>query len=237
MAAAEPARPELPAGWPQVLAAIVKAPAWYITRNELARVLVLDDKRGRPLRVLATRLDAMIAAQWLEPWTHERAAAVTLSPLAAVKLGCKLTQPEDPEKEPRWIDTATVLWPRVNLERHFVDVDLAVTHSAYDPQPMPDEQAAEAEEFKREAQAAVRELLAGDRSRFDRLLHARPRILLTGSHTVWHEQTIRLGHQFEPRPACSTCYNQPLLEGAICLECFAWWLDEHYRWKGERAAA
>lgn len=237
VAAAEPARPELPAGWPQILRAIVGAPQWWITRNDLARQLMLDDKRGRPLKVLAGRLDAMLAARWLEPWEDERRAAVTLSPLAAVKLGCKLTQPEDPATEPRWVDTATVLWPRVNLERHFVDVDLAVTHSAFDPQPPPDEQAAEAEEFRREAQAAVRELLAGDRSRFDRLLRARPRILLTGCKLWWREQTISQGHQFEPRPACGTCHNLPLLEGAICLECFAWYLDEHYRWKGERAAA
>lgn len=235
--AAEPARSELPPGWPQVLRAVVEAPQWWITRVELARVLVLDDKRGRPLPTLAKRLDAMLAAKWLEPWQADGGLAVTLSPLAAAKLGVKLSQPEGPEQEPRWIDSHAVLWPRVNQERHFAAVELEVISSAFDPRPMPDEAAEEAEEFRREVQAAVRELLRGDDTRASRLLRSRPRIVLTGCALVWAEQTVRPGEEFQPRPWCSACKGSALADGAVCARCFAWCLDEYFRPKARELAA
>lgn len=236
MSDSEAARPELPLGWLPILRAIADAPQWWVTRVDLAERLDLARRDGRPSAVLVERLDAMLAAKWLDPWEHERRAAVTFSTLAAARLGCRLTQPDDPAKEPRWTDTRAVRWPRANAQRDFSPLDLLVANAIFDPQPTPDVQAAEAEEFRREAAEAVRELLAGDRSRFDRLLNSRPRILLTGCKLIWHEQTIKAGHQFKPRPACSTCHNLPLTDSTICLECFAWCLDEYYRWKGAAAA-
>lgn len=237
------ARPELPLGWLPVLRGIVDSPQWWITRHDLADKLEMARRDGAPNAELRARLDAMTAACWIEPWEHERKSAVTLSTLAAARLGCRLTQPDDPNVEPRWTDTRTVRWPRANAQRDFAAVDLEVLNSVFDPQPLPDEHAIEVEEFRREAQAAIRDMLDGDNTRAKRLLRRRPRILLMGCEVVWFEQTIAMGDQFKERPFCGVCCKidedgnwerVPLRDSMICARCYSWFLDEYFRWKDAR---
>jgi hypothetical protein len=242
--AIEPARPELPPGWPQVLRAVVEAPRAWITRSELARRLQLDTKRGSPLPILAGRIEAMITAGWLDPWDAEGERRLTLSALAAEQLGCRLAVPpdahgnDDPEREPRWERATAGVWPRA-CRREFDPGEVTVqavsqwiVSVAADPLPPPDEQAAEREEFSRAVQVALRAYLAGRGEWLDALLVSRPRSVLMGADILWWEQIVRPGQEFEPRPYCSACKGLPLSTGIpVCIRCFRWAFDDIFRRK------
>lgn len=245
------ARSELPPGWPDVLRAVVAAPTAWISRNDLARELELDDKRGRPLKVLARRLDEMIAAKWLAEWQ----LGITLTPLAEARLGCRLTQPESPTEEPRWIMTGAMPWPRVVREPGFVSEWIKSREHGTDqidefsviayvpaPDPPPPEQAIAAEEFRAEVAAAIRDLVERrNPTRAQRLLDSRPRIILTGCNLVWTEQTVEPGDEFKPRPYCEVCcrtdrdeewyWRLPIKDQVICARCLSWFLDGFFAWK------
>jgi len=232
---------DLPAGWPEVLAAIVAGPgAW-------ASVAVIAERIKLGESVADKRCEALLEAGWLSTFEWEGAKVYTLSDTAAMTLGCRL-EPDQWDKGERWVERGkgARVQARHRAEVEFERLPGGLGVLVPDPQPEP-AQAVEWTELVEQWIFESRYL--GRKVSIDEAPW--PVICLTGSDTVWREwgysprgcnYRLRDGTWIGRREArcvrynakplrpvsCSCCRLSRLPRNTVCLRCARWGWDDYF---------
>lgn len=187
----------IPNLWRSVLGKLVEAKLAWQRPSELAKLLSWSVEETTDL------LADLDVAGWLEVWEQEGEPSVTLSALAAERLGVRLVEC-GPDQTPRWWPIGEPEPPQPRARHVCVSERSASFEFLIDPGPRPDEL------------AAMLDLSATD--------EGEPR---------WPRPNLIIGEHLSPWPGprepeqdkCPACHGRRLPSNAYCLRCDRWGLD------------
>jgi hypothetical protein len=210
---------ELTEAWRGVLEALASGQLAWQSPAELA------DRLGREVEETTDLLCDLDVAGWLEVWESETGTLVTLSPLAAERLGVRLIE-SGPDATPRWSPVGEPE-PREPRATHVTAASRAAALDfVLDPEPDPGEAAVGSERAASVA-AALRAQAAGTWPRphgpagptsLDDL--PSPSLLIGVGLTPWPGPD-----QLEADAICPACGSRRLGPHMYCLCCDRWGLD------------
>lgn len=191
---------ELPETWLTLLRAIIAAPNAWPTPSQLAQDL------GWELSATVDLLADLDVAGWVVVWDRDEGPSVTLTSLAAERLGVHLVE-TGPEEEPRWWPVGDPEPPAPRAKNVCAKEDSAQLDFVVDPTPGPQDLAIAAE-ARSVPQVGVRGAWP------------RPKVLVGSGLIPWPGPRENADH------VCPACGDQPLPPNAYCLRCDRWGLDQ-----------
>lgn len=236
---------DLPAGWPEVLGAVVAGPgAWASAASIAERISIREESAGERCRGLE-RLG------WLASFYFDDATVFTLTDDSAGRLAVVL-EPDRRGDGEHWARTSAK--PVMLRSRHRQPFDeTPIAELVVDPSPGPAELAEQREELER----YLYQLLASGVRRRPVGDPPWPIVHLTGSATVWREWgysprgcnyqdrkgvwrsrptalCVKPGTRPRPPASCDACLLDPLPTSYDCLRCGRWGWDEFFAVKTAR---
>lgn len=209
---------DLPAGWPEIVRALIAGPGAWASVPELAERLRIAEASAD------SRCRALDGAGWLSTFEFDSIDVWTFSSLAAERLQLRLEPLADSAGE-KWVRGPE--GPALRSKHGGPSVGIAAL--AVDPSPGP-------AEIVETAELVVREWARrGERGSIDPNRVPWPTVILTGSATTWDERYAAPGRQLTPAIHCSCCKLRPLSRSTICLRCFRWGWDHFFEAKVRRA--
>ena len=202
---------ELSADGRRMIEALIKAPVAWQSPVELARSMERD------LEETIDLLAELDADGWLSPWERESDVVVTLSVVAAWKLGVRLVE-SGRNESPRWANQGDPEPPGQRASGVFRDERAACLERVIDVSGSPDEIVERAEE-------------ANDRMSL--ASNPRSRVSVEGLPVP----TLLIGSGLSPWPGpadgrkalCPSCGSRRLEPWMYCLYCDRWGLDHLIR--------
>jgi len=185
--------------WKQVLDALVEAPRECQSSAELADALEWSTADVELV------LGEMIDETLIQPWDREGERVYTLTPLSAEVLDVELEESGGLVGRLRWVQRGSKDYSERKREEYYHRDPAEEVSQIPDPGPGPAEIAQLADE--------VAALLRPRRKRKGEWLPL-PRVLLTGSESIWKERCGR-----PRRSGCPSCHGSKLRPGQWCLDC------------------
>ncbi len=200
--------PDLPDAWLTVINAVLDAPVAWRAPGEIASAI------GRDSEETGDMLCELDLAGWLAIWHAEPGPLVTLSALAAGRLGARLVE-VGPGQVPRWARAGEPDPPAPRAGHVCKAARGAALEFVHDPTPPPDVAAERGE--RAEARALAASGSPSFRHRPGDL--PAPTVLIGLGLTPWP------GPRRSDELACPACGGRALVPHAYCLYCDRWGLD------------
>jgi hypothetical protein len=201
---------EIPQNWKSILDILIGGDIAWQTPGQIAKA------SGRDLEPTTDLLCEMDVAGWVEVWDGDVEPLVTLTPLAAERLGVVIAE-FGVRLKPRWVPAGDPPpSPPKSTDVHYTDRQ-AHDDAFLDPFDFPDIAAEKSERVERRT-AALRKVR-------DRVTHIDD--LPTPVHLQGQGLTPWPGPaEVDARPCCPACGDRPLAPHVYCLCCNRWGLDD-----------
>jgi hypothetical protein len=201
---------QIPQTWKCILDVLIAAPIAWQTPREIAAALACEVETTSDL------LCEMDLEGWIAVWDGENEPRITLTPLAAERLGVSIVE-FGAQLSPRWARAGDPV-PAETRPTHIHSLEQhARPDQMLDPYDSPDLAAENSERLERRA--------ASLRKRPARLSHIDdlpcPIHLLGSGLTPWPGPA-----ELQTRSCCPACGDRPLAPHVYCLCCNRWGLDD-----------